>query len=59
MKCLFSTLITIIVCGILTFPMSVLAQTPDGQTPAQETVCDPLKEDGVTGLGYCQWRERK
>ena len=32
-----------------------MAQTPDGQTPAEETVCDPLKADGVTaGLyGLC------
>ena len=31
------------------------AQTPDGQTPAEETVCDPLKVDGITkGLyGLC------
>jgi hypothetical protein len=31
------------------------ARTPDGQTPAQEGVCDPLKADGVTkGLhGLC------
>lgn len=33
----------------------VLAQTPDGDTPAQETVCDVLREDGITkGLyGLC------
>jgi len=33
----------------------VLASTPDGSTPAEETVCDPLKADGVTkGLyGLC------
>lgn len=33
----------------------VLAQTPDGLTPAEETVCDPLKADEVTkGLyGLC------
>jgi hypothetical protein len=32
-----------------------IAQTPDGQTPAEEMVCDPLKADGVTkGLyGLC------
>ena len=31
------------------------AQTPDGQTPAEETVCDPLQADGVSkGLyGLC------
>ena len=33
----------------------VNAQTPDGLTPAEETVCDPLRADGVTkGLyGLC------
>ncbi|MFQ6004452.1 MAG: hypothetical protein ACE5OQ_03025 [Woeseia sp.] len=33
----------------------VAAQTPDGQTPAEKRVCDPLKADGVTkGLyGLC------
>ena len=33
----------------------VLAQTPDGQSPAEETVCDPLRADGVSkGLyGLC------
>lgn len=32
-----------------------IAQTSDGQTPAEETVCDPLKADGVSkGLyGLC------
>lgn len=35
--------------------MPVFAQTPDGETPAKETVCDPLQEDGITkGLyGLC------
>lgn len=27
---------------------TALAQTPDGQTPAEETVCSPLKADGIT-----------
>jgi hypothetical protein len=43
-----------LVVGVLvSAPM--LAQTPDGETPAEETVCDPLKADGVTkGLyGLC------
>ena len=47
--------------GALTLMVSIAgiapvsAQTPDGQTPAEETVCDPLKEDGVAkGLyGLC------
>ena len=39
------------------------AQTPDGQTPAEESVCDPLAADGVTkglyGLcvGFCEARK--
>ncbi len=34
---------------------NTLARTPDSETPAQETVCDPLKAEGVTkGLyGLC------
>jgi hypothetical protein len=33
----------------------LFAQTPDGETPAEEAICDPLKADGVTkGLyGLC------
>ena len=54
MKKLFTTLISSIALTILAVPI-VLAQTPDGQTPAEETVCDPLKADGVSkGLyGLC------
>lgn len=37
------------------YGLTAAAVTPDGQTPAEETVCDPLKADGVTkGLyGLC------
>lgn len=37
------------------FTITTHADTPDGLTPAQETVCDPLKADGITkGLyGLC------
>ena len=37
------------------YAITAQAETPDGQTPAVETVCDPLKADGVTkGLyGLC------
>ncbi len=37
------------------FAMTAEAQTPDGQTPAEETVCSPLKADGISkGLyGLC------
>ncbi len=40
---------------LLAFGSAALAQTPDGQTPAEEYVCDVLKEDGTTkGLyGLC------
>lgn len=40
---------------LLMFALPVAAETPDGQTPAEETVCDPLRDDGITkGLyGLC------
>jgi len=50
---LYAIVFTTIV--LLMFALSVAAETPDGQTPAEETVCDPLREDGTTkGLyGLC------
>ena len=55
MKYLYTTFTTIIAVGMFATASPVLAQTPDGDTPAQETVCDVLREDGVTkGLyGLC------
>ena len=55
MKYLLSTLITIIAFVLLATASPALAQTPDGETPAQETVCDSLKDSGITkGLyGLC------
>lgn len=46
-------LILLGVCCCLITP--VFATTPDGQTPAEETICDPLRANGVTkGLyGLC------
>ena len=43
------------VLSLSLFPLPASAQTPDGQTPAEETVCDPLRATGVTkGLyGLC------
>ena len=54
MKKLFTTLISCIAVAFLMAPFA-FAQTPDGQTPAEETVCDALKGDGVSkGLyGLC------
>lgn len=45
----------ILAFGLLATVSPVLAQTPDGQTPAGENVCDPLRDDSVTkGLyGLC------
>jgi len=45
----------LLISTILLVFSNVQAQTPDGQTPAEEAVCDPLMEDGVTkGLyGLC------
>ena len=44
-----------VLIALLLFALPVSAQTPDGQTPAEETVCDALMEAGVTkGLyGLC------
>ena len=54
MKNLFTTLISCVAVACLMAPVA-FAQTPDGQTPAEETVCNPLKADGITkGLyGLC------
>lgn len=54
MKKLITMFISVIAVAFLMSPFA-FAQTPDGQTPAEETVCDPLKEDGITkGLyGLC------
>ncbi|MDH3614316.1 MAG: hypothetical protein OEU90_03340 [Gammaproteobacteria bacterium] len=54
MERLFTTLISSVAMVILVVPMA-LAQTPDGDTPAEETICNALKDDGVTkGLyGLC------
>lgn len=48
------------ILGLLFVSLSMVglpatASTPDGQTPAEETVCDPLKDESVTqGLyGLC------
>ena len=53
MKNLSFPICLVIACLICALPAS--AETPDGQTPAEETLCDPLMEDGVTkGLyGLC------
>ena len=54
MNKLISGLLSCFAVVLLMVPMAH-AQTPDGQTPAEETVCDPLKADGTTkGLyGLC------
>ena len=45
----------VILTGLLLASGNSLASTPDGETPANEGVCDPLKLDGITkGLyGLC------
>ena len=55
MKYLLTTFTTIIAVVMFMTASPVLAQTPDGDTPAVETVCDSLQEDGITkGLyGLC------
>jgi hypothetical protein len=64
MKYLLTTLIALIAFAFLATAPPVLAQTPDGQTPAQEMVCDPLMADGITkglyGLcvAFCEAQDR-
>ena len=55
MKYLLSTFTTLIAVAMFAIASPVLAQTPDGETPANEGICDPLHEDGITkGLyGLC------
>lgn len=55
MKPFRMTLLMTMAIGFIVFSMPLLAQTSDGYTPAQETVCDPLKAGDVTkGLyGLC------
>jgi hypothetical protein len=40
----------------LTLPFALQAQTPDGETPAEESICDGLTDDGGWGLctAYCE-----
>ena len=53
MKNQSSTLLAILTVGILAVAPPVLAQTPDGETPAEESVCDAL-QGGTPGLyGLC------
>ncbi|MGB5278386.1 MAG: hypothetical protein WBO73_02585 [Gammaproteobacteria bacterium] len=55
MKYIFSSLVTTFAVGVLAIAPTTHASTPDGQTPAEETICDPLKADGISkGLyGLC------
>ena len=53
MKVTIIAIVATVMCASLLG--SVSAQTPDGQTPAVETVCDPLRADNISkGLyGLC------
>ena len=55
MKTLLSSFLATLAVGLIAVAPPVFAETPDGGTPAEEMVCDPLREDGVTkGLyGLC------
>ena len=57
MKKLFTTLLSFVAVAIIMSP-SALAQTPDGETPASESVCDVLLKGtpGLFGLcvAYCE-----
>lgn len=54
-KNLISALCSVVLAGVVGLSSPVIASTPDGETPANEGVCDPLKLDGITkGLyGLC------
>lgn len=63
MNKLFKTLSTagfVLLVSAVGFGSNVIASTPDGETPANEGVCDGLKADGITpslyGLcvAYCE-----
>ena len=57
-KTLLTALTTIMAFGLLTVSAPVLAQTPDGLTPANEGICDDLagEKSGLYGLcvAYCE-----
>ena len=48
MRNLFSTLTWTLGVGLLAVAAPLVAETPDEQTAARESVCDPLKADGIT-----------
>lgn len=58
MKRLLTTLTTIMAFGMLAVSVPVLAQTPDGETPANEGICDDLvgATPGLYGLcvAFCE-----
>jgi hypothetical protein len=57
---LFTTLCLVLLTGLAGINGSALASTPDGETPANEGVCNPLKVDGITKalyglcIAYCE-----
>ena len=55
MKYTLSSLLATLALGMLAITPTTYASTPDGQTPAEEGICDPLKAEGITkGLyGLC------
>ncbi len=58
MKSLFASLAVSVITGLLAIPQPSVAKTPDGKTPAEETVCDVLRDatPGLYGLcvAYCE-----
>ena len=55
MKIINNSILSLVFASSSMLAMTAEAETPDGQTPAEETVCTPLKADGITkGLyGLC------
>ena len=48
MKYTLSSLLATLALGMLAITPTTYASTPDGQTPAEEGTCDPLKAEGIT-----------
>ena len=44
-KIIFFHIASACIFGLFTLDTFAIAGTPDGQTPAEETVCSPLKAD--------------
>ena len=54
MKNLKNQCLTLLLAALfVAIPLTVSAQTPDGETPAEETVCDGLRDNSPGLYGLC------